>query len=212
MIEEDETQSDLIDTIIRHEGDIGPLLNDVRPMLGKSIPFQRLLDLLNSANPEHQIGGAWILAESPRVAIALKSHVKDLLGSDIREVRFFGMDAFLDVASSADKETVGAALLLLADSDDWVRWNALRRIHQLKARGGVDLLSSEPMVAGCGSGHTRLANLISVAKPSPNMVERLSEMLFYESPACLAEPSRSNFNQTLSLSAAAKDFLMELDQ
>jgi hypothetical protein len=69
--------------------------------------------------------GAWIASELGSQVCPLISAIRPLLTHASRYVRFFALDPVLVCAGTSDGPLVAAAVGLLRDSDDAVRWKAM---------------------------------------------------------------------------------------
>lgn len=91
----------------------------------RGLPVERLRVLLESDVDAVARAGTWIASELGRDASEILDVVPSLLVHPDRGVRFFAVDVVLASASSGDGSVIAAAVRLIEDEDDAVRWKAI---------------------------------------------------------------------------------------
>lgn len=157
-------------------------VHDLLAAFLRGYPVDHLRALLTSQNEATARSAVWILSELGSAAAPLRDTFLGLLTHSARSVRFHALDAVLTCSTPQDGASLAAAVGLLKDCDDAVRWKAWGFIAQASAGqliGSVAELSDQQL-----AGLTRwLIDLDSDPKAS----ERVSQAL--ES----SEPIERNF-------------------
>lgn len=108
--------------LMEKRGDGSVLANDLLRALQRGFPIDRLRSLLEHEDPELVRLGAWIQSELGGRASSLLSLLPALLQNKQKYVRFFALDSVISCATSRDGPLVAAAVKLVDDPDDAVRW------------------------------------------------------------------------------------------
>jgi hypothetical protein len=107
-------------------------------------PVANLLTMLQSEH-EHTVRvGIWIASELGASAAPLIGEITSLLQHPSRYVRFFAVDAVLSSATARHGPAIAAAISLIGDSDEAVRWKAIRLLANA---GESELEASRPYLS-----------------------------------------------------------------
>lgn len=99
----------------------------------RGYPIENLRRLLCSRDDGAVKAGSWIASELGERVAPLLDDLVELLQHPLRYVRFFVIDAILCGATSGCGEAIAKTVLLIRDSDDAVRWKALRFLSNATA-------------------------------------------------------------------------------
>jgi hypothetical protein len=117
-------RGDVLLGIVRASGDDASA-NALLQEFQRGYPIERLLPLLRSSQ-EHEVrAGVWIASEMGAEIHPLLNDCVGLLAHPERYVRFFALDCVLSAATNSDGAAIAAALRLIDDEDDAVRWKAM---------------------------------------------------------------------------------------
>jgi hypothetical protein len=95
-------------------------------------PIERLRLLLRSQHEGAVKIGAWIASELGVQANPLVEEMAELLSHGSRYVRFFLLDSILSASTEQNGRSIAAAVKLIEDSDDAVRWKAMNFLARAK--------------------------------------------------------------------------------
>lgn len=113
----------LLERIVLHGDD--EAANDLLGAIRAGYSLDRLRLLLRSEKDDAVRAGAWIVSELGADAAPLREELPALLRHGMKYVRFFGVDAVLSIASAEDGALLAAAVALIDDSEEAVRWKVL---------------------------------------------------------------------------------------
>ncbi len=145
---------------------------DLATEIWRGFPAVDILPLLRGSDIAAG-AGAWVLSEIGELADPLLREVPALLQHSARNARFFALDVAL-VRGATNPEIMIAALGLLRDRDEAVRWKALGFL----ARASTDQLragSPGPHDPELAEQLTWLLGLDRATDPSAQIMERLLE-------------------------------------
>lgn len=114
---------ELIDRLRAGENDSSA--NDLLTELFRGYPVESVRRLLHSDEESAVKAGAWILSELGVRAAPMMTDIVALLEHPLRYVRFFAVDAVMAGGTAEDGSAIAAAIGLIDDPDDAVRWKAL---------------------------------------------------------------------------------------
>lgn len=115
----------LIEQILAAPSSSQELANDLLVEFNRGYPVAALARLLSHPNDDVTEAGAWLASEMPGRLGPLTGRAASLVGHQRPGVRFFAIDVVLDNVAD-NGELVAAALGLINDVDDGVRWKAMR--------------------------------------------------------------------------------------
>lgn len=101
-------------------------------------PIERLRRLLRSENEGAVTTGAWIASELGERVMPLVDDLKILLTHPAKRVRFFALDGILAAGTPEHGEAIAAAVELIDDAEEAVRWKAMNFL----ARASSDQLAA----------------------------------------------------------------------
>jgi HEAT repeat protein len=111
-------------------------------------PVPELRRLLQSPDDRTARIGAWIASELGWRARPMLPELSLLLTHPSKYVRFHAVDSILAAATAEDGEAIGAAIQLIEDRDEAVRWKALNflaRATHGQLRAALPSLSASPL-------------------------------------------------------------------
>ncbi len=169
---------ELIDRLCAGENDSAA--NDLLTEIFRGYPVESLRRLLHSDQESAVKAGAWILSELGVRAAPMMTDIVALLGHPLRYVRFFAVDAVLAGATAEDGAAVAAAVGLIDDPDDAVRWKALTFLAWADAGQLAAALEHLPSplrdrvewLTGAGSGAVAASDVLA-ALDGPDRLARL---------------------------------------
>lgn len=159
-------------------------------------PIESLRVLLSSPDDRLVGEGTWIASELPEKGRLLLPDMKGLLKHRSKKVRFWALDCVLLWAGAGDGELISAAISLIDDREQAVRWKAL---------GFISLASHRQLEAALSS--------LKAANPGSAFIDELewmqthSENKFRELTAGLLshEPLRRRFAAAAAFRAVKID-------
>lgn len=121
---------------------------DLLKALFAGYPVANLIALLRSPEPRQVRTGVWVLSELGARGRELSGELPRLMRSDDHQIRFFAIDSALSCSTANEGRTVGAAIKLVDDPHQGVRFKAtdlLTRCHMEVLEAGVEALGmAEP--------------------------------------------------------------------
>lgn len=144
----------LIAQILATPGSSQELANDLLIEFNQGYPVAALAPLLRHPNDEVAEAAAWLASEMPGRLGPLTTPAASLLAHERPSVRFFAIDVVLDNVAD-DGELVAAALGLISDVHDGVRWKAMRfatLADETQLRAAASFLNEHDGVALHASG------------------------------------------------------------
>jgi hypothetical protein len=120
---------ELIELLLTEEMDPeeeGETANDLLAEVIRGYPALNLSRLIHSDNRRAVEAGAFVVSELGAKAAQVIDEIDFLLSAQSRNARFDAIDATLAAASSEHGAIIAKAVMLVVDSDQAVRWKALR--------------------------------------------------------------------------------------
>jgi hypothetical protein len=116
---------ELIVKILRGDGDVGVLSNDLLKEFGRDYPLDRLAKLLESKNEAAITAGVWIASELGGYAAPYIQKIASFLGHSSPHVRIDAIDSILTSSTTKDAQIIASAILHLDDAHSAVRWKSI---------------------------------------------------------------------------------------
>jgi hypothetical protein len=137
----------------------------------EGLPPEHLRPVLFSSNDDAVKAGAWIASELGARARPLLNDIRNLLKHRSGYVRFFLLDVILSAATEDDGEIIAAAVGLVEDQDERVRWKAMTFL----ARSSQQQLAAALPHVTAGRLHVLSHWLVELASTTPgdSILERL---------------------------------------
>lgn len=172
----------------------------------RGYPLRNLERLLES-DKEHSVkAGIWIASELGSAAGTLLPMIARLLTHHSRYVRFVALDSVLLNAGAGDAAALAAAVSLLRDPDDAVRWKSL----QFLTRASPEQLNVSVMAQADAELATLTTWLVGITE-SPLRDTEIEQRLFSESSltrifaVCAAARAGKNSHDLLHIAASSSD-------
>lgn len=155
--------------------------HDLLAAFFQGYPVNRLRTLLVRPDEATVRTATWILSELGSAATPLRDTFGRLLNHPARYVRFHALDAVLTCATPQDEALLAAAVGLLNDQDDAVRWKALGFIAHASTGQLVGSMGqqSDPQLA-------RLTRWLVDLDKDPGAGDRVIQALASPTPAVRA--------------------------
>lgn len=116
---------ELIAKILRGDGDVGVLANDLLREFGRGYPLGQLAKLLDSKNEEARHLGVWVASELGSSAAPFVHKIATFLDHPDARIRIDAIDSVLTCSTANDDKVVAGAILHLNDSHAGVRWKSM---------------------------------------------------------------------------------------
>jgi hypothetical protein len=118
-------------SLLGKRGDGSVLANELVLAFHRGFPIDNLRPLLESEDPELVRHAAWIQSELGARGRPLARFLPRLLQNEQKYVRFFALDSVITCATATDGALVAAAVKLVGDPEDAVRWKAIKLLKVL---------------------------------------------------------------------------------
>lgn len=118
---------------IRRGEDVNQTANELLREFFRGYPVAYLKPLLASSQEDTVKAAAWIASELGEAAAPLLGDIGSLLHHQLPYVRFFALDAVLVLAPPQRGDLIAAAVQLIDDLDEGVRWKTMQFLMRATA-------------------------------------------------------------------------------